>query len=228
MGSVTGGAFGTFTGKVGGVVGYIRLGKPCVRNAPKKSTKPRSSGQLNVNQKFQMGRKLISHMKEFINVGFRIAALGTGKTAQNVASSWNIKEAITGVHPNFVLDYSKVLLSKGDLPMANQPVVEYVYPNLKFQWTVAADPDAKHERDQVMLLAYHPVWERSFSILSGNRRNVGEEELYLISMAEYRNKSISPEDDFVETYISFISDDRNEVSDSYYLGRVYLTSAAQG
>lgn len=227
MGSVTGGAFGTFVGKVGDVVGYIRLGKPCVRNAPKKSTKPRSSGQLNVNKKFQMGRKLISHTKDFINVGFRVAALGTGATAQNLASSWNIKEAITGVKPNFLLDYSKVLLSKGDLPGANQPVVEYVYPNLKFQWSVASDLEAKYERDQVMLLAYHPKWERSFSVLSGNRRNVGEEELYLIPMAEYLNKNISPEDDFVETYISFISDDRNEISDSVYLGRVYLSSGTQ-
>lgn len=222
MGSVTGGPFGTFVGKVGYVVGYIRLGKPWVRNAPKKSNKPRTQGQREVNQKFQMGRALISHLQEFINVGFRLAAEGTGKTAQNVATSWNINHAITGLHPNCILDYSQVLLSQGDLPIAARPEVEYVYPCLKFKWEVPEDLEMKYARDQVMMLAYHPSGKMA-STLSGNRRKVGEDELYISPRADGGN--VHPEDDFVETYIAFISDDRRAISDSIYTGRVYLKPA---
>ncbi|WP_316842387.1 DUF6266 family protein [Pedobacter gandavensis] len=220
MGRVTGGPFGTFIGKVGNVVGYVRLGTDCVRNLPIKSNKPRTQGQREVNHKFQMGRELISQMQEFINVGYRIAAEGTGKTAQNLATSWIIKEVISGEHPNFEMDYSQLMLSKGDLPLAEQPVVEYVYPNLRFQWTVPAELDLKYERDQVMMLAYHPNLKHTSFTLSGNRRKVGEDELFVTPMADY--KEVNPEDDFVETYISFISDDRRRISDSIYTGRVYL------
>lgn len=220
MGRVTGGAFGTFIGKVGDVVGYIRLGIPFVRKAPKKSKKPRTLGQREVNRKFELVRKFISDTRGFINVGFRVAALGTGKTAQNVASSWNLKRAIDGVHPKLKLDYSQVLLSKGNLPIPMEVVVVYVYPNLKYKWRVDVDQEFKYERDQVMMLAYHPKKARSFSCLSGNRRKFGEDELCVINLSDPRQ--VSADDDFVETYIAFISDDRNAISDSVYTGRVYL------
>lgn len=220
MGRVTGGAFGTFIGKVGYVVGYIRLGQSYVRNAPIKSKKPRTPGQRGVNQKFELVRKFISDTKEFINVGFRSAALGTGKTAQNVGTSWNLKQAIVGEHPKFKLDYSQILVSKGDLPVAIAPIVEYVHPNLKFKWTVDPGQELIYERDQVMMLAYHPKNAKTFSVLSGNRRKFGEDELCVINLAHPR--VLSADSDFVETYIAFISDDRNEISDSVYVGRVYL------
>ncbi|WP_316822825.1 DUF6266 family protein [Pedobacter gandavensis] len=220
MGSVTGGPFGTFVGKVGDVVGYVRLGKAFVRNAPEKSKKPRTQGQREVNQKFQVGRKLISDLQEFINVGFRLAAEGTGKTAQNVASSWNIRHAIKGVHPDFIVDYSQVLLSQGDLPVPDQPEVEYVYPGLKFKWRVSEELESAFERDQVMLLAYHPHRKAVTHILSGNRRKVGADELMLRPELFYPD--VHPENDFVETYMAFISDDRRRISDSIYTGRVYL------
>ncbi|ALL07856.1 hypothetical protein AQ505_21585 [Pedobacter sp. PACM 27299] len=220
MGRVTGGAFGTFIGKVGGVVGYVRLGNPWVRNAPKKSEKPRTAKQLVVSHRFKMARKLISHTREFVDVGYKSAALGTGKTAQNVASSCILQEAMAGVYPDFKLDYSKVLLSKGNLPMAIQPTVEYVQPNLIFEWSVDPALEYRFNRDQVMMLAYHPLRGKSFHVLSGNRRITGTDEMSLSNMPEW--KKINPEDDFVETYIAFISDDRMAVSDSMYLGRIYL------
>lgn len=219
MGRVTGGPFGTFIGKVGHVVGYVRLGNPWVRNLPRKSNKPRTSGQRVVNRKFQMSRKLVSDMKEFVNVSFRIAAVGTGKTAQNVASSWIIKDAVIGEHPNFELDFSKVVISKGNLPLADQLEVEYVYPNVNFKWAVDPELGLKRNRDQVMMMAYHPNWERSYSVLSGNRRSVGEDQLSVRFKADYGETN--PEEDFLETYIAFISDDRTEISDSIYTGRVY-------
>lgn len=220
MGRVTGGVFGTFIGKLGNVVGYVRLGEPWVRNAPKKSNKPRTAGQLQVNRRFQIVRVFISHTREFVNVGYKGAALGTGKTAQNVASSWNTRAALVGVAPDFKLDYSRVLLSKGNLPQAIQPKVEYLQSKLIFEWTADPDMESCFRRDQVMMLAYHPEWGRSFYVLSGNRRTIGTDELSLSGMPAY--KPIRPEEDFVETYIAFISDDRMSVSDSLYTGKVYL------
>src|SRR5690606_3951713 len=89
---------------------------------------------------------------------------------------------------------------------------------LKFTWDVDPNWGYKLNRDQVMLLAYKPANDEADYLVSGARRNEGIEELKVTLRTKTDSNSVK--DEFVETYIAFISDDRNSISDSVYVGRV--------
>ncbi|WP_157262405.1 DUF6266 family protein [Pedobacter sp. PACM 27299] len=61
---------------------------------------------------------LLKPMADFINVSFKLEAEGTVKNPHNLATSYNKKHALTGQYPDIKVDYSKVILSKGSLEMA--------------------------------------------------------------------------------------------------------------
>ncbi|MNE91713.1 hypothetical protein D3C80_1893580 [compost metagenome] len=71
-----------------------------------------------------------------------------------------------------------------------------------------------------MLLAYLPANNTAEYLLSGARRNEGSEELK-VSLVPKTNNNAN-KDEYIETYIAFISDDRKRISDSVYVGRVSI------
>ena len=69
-----------------------------------------------------------------------------------------------------------------------------------------------------MLLAYKPANDEADYLVSGARRNEGTEELKVTLRTKTESNSLK--DEFIETYIAFVSDDRNSISDSVYVGRL--------
>ncbi len=214
------GILGPIIGKISNLVGYIRRGVPVVRTKPKKRRKKakRSIAQQAVNLRFLMVKRFVAVISEFINVGYHLDVADTPKIPENGAVSYLLKEAVTGVYPDYEMDFSKVLVSKGKLPPPLNPTVKLDGDTLKFSWDVNPKWGYKLNRDQVMLLAYLPANNTAEYLLSGARRNEGGEELkvYLNPETNRNNKK----DEYIETYIAFISDDRKKISDSVYVGRV--------
>lgn len=211
------GLLGPFIGKVGNLVGYIRYGQSIVRINGHNPTKPRSAAQRAVNEKFKVVMAFISPINNFINVSFRLDIIGTGKNPQNAAVSYNVMHAVKGTSPDFEMDYSKALVSKGDLPGAVNPAAELIAPGiLKFKWDADVPEDWSRWNDKVMLLAYYPEAKQVYYVLSGAKRSKGEDVLEI----EGLNNSLK--DQAIETYIAFITDDRERISDSQYTGRIDL------
>jgi len=71
-----------------------------------------------------------------------------------------------------------------------------------------------------MMLAYLPANKRTYLSLSGARRSEGEDMLEIRTVAA--DRGATKRDDVIETYIAFISDDRQSISDSIYAGRINL------
>lgn len=223
MARIKSGILGPLVGKLANMVGYVRLGEPVLRMRPKKpiKKKPRSEAQKAVNMRFKVVRSFISAIKGFVNVGFKNAVAGTTRTAQNGAASYNMKEALIGEYPDFTLDYSKVKVCKGNLPCPINPTFELVGNDLIFKWDVDPNWDYELTRDQVMMLAYLPLNNTASSINSGARRDTRKDTLDIRPLKGLRGES---EDRIVETYISFISDDRQSISDSVYVGSVDISN----
>lgn len=220
MAKLKNGIFGPLIGKLANTVGYVRRGQSLIRMAPipKKKKKPRSDAQNAVNMRFKIVKSFIAKIHEFVNVGFRLDVAGSTKIPENGAVSYNLKNAVTGEYPKLSLDYSKVLVSKGKLPGPVNALVEIDGYNLKFKWDLNPDWGFDLKRDQVMMLAYCPAAKKASYCLSGARRSAGLDEL--IAPAERNVQGQLVKEQSIETYIAFISDDRQNISDSVYLGKV--------
>jgi hypothetical protein len=210
MGKLLSGISGGFTGKVGANIGYVLNGQNIVRALPHVNPH-RSERQKANSQKMTVVNKFFYYMKPLLKVGFNIAAIGTTKNYYNLAVSYNKKYALKGEYPDIEMDYPNVLISQGSLLPAINPVVEVVPEGLRFSWDQAHSDDSHRNNDQVMLLAYAPVSGKIRVIRYGAERYEGSETLHIID-----DMLSEP----VETYISFINDERTAVATSIYTGRI--------
>src|SRR6476660_7674027 len=110
------GILGGFSGKLGTVVGSTWKGIDVMRSMPTKTDRVPSQAQKDQYAKFSMMGKFFQTMMGFIQVGFK--KYQQEQSTYNAAMSYNLKNAITGVTPNFSIDFDKVLVSRGDLPSA--------------------------------------------------------------------------------------------------------------
>ncbi|SFH50755.1 DUF6266 family protein [Pedobacter insulae] len=210
MAIISEGINGGFTGKAGSVVGYNRMGKWIIRGLPRAKKKNRrvSAGQQASRSVFTKMQYFLSPIVPFIRVGFNMESRSRQITAHNAAKSYNMLNAFT---PEGEIDYSKVLVSFGKLPGALAATLETDDAGLHFSWNDNSKEKDASSDDQVMLLAYNVAKKGTYWMLSGARRKVGKETLKV-------GKSDKPK--VLHTYIAFISDDRQRISMSTYLGEI--------
>jgi len=220
MARIKQGILGPITGRIANIIGYERLGQPVIRSIGRKSSIPRSDAQKAVSMKFKLTKAFLKPLKNFINVSYKTAVKGSTKIPENQAQSYNSKFAIKGIYPDLEIDYTKVMVSEGDLPGAENITIELEGNMLKFKWD--SDPELHHHRfrDQAMLVAYLPTNNNAFYTVSSARRSAGEDilEIHPVKKANGNDEI----DQSVEAYIAFISDDREQVSNSIYAGRIAL------
>jgi RimJ/RimL family protein N-acetyltransferase len=219
MGKLINGIFGGFHGRIGNLVGYTLKGKYIVRKIGK-SAKPLTPGRKSNCQKMTVVNEILSPSLPVIRAGFRLAVAGTDKNEYNEAVSYNKKNAIQGEYPNISLDYTKVLVSMGDLPVAVNPVINQTAKadEIEFNWEVAADLPIQRYNDRAMLMVYFPELKLTFYHLSGSKRVEGKDILRIDS--DYAGERM-------EAYISFIKDDGQSVSNSVYAGSLNLDHKTQ-
>lgn len=222
MARLKNGIFGKIVGKIANLITYERLGENVARMKPVKPKHPkkRTPAQQAVNIRFSLIKSFVAAGKDFIHVSFAADVKGSTKIPENGAVSYNLKHALVGEFPDFRIDFEKVLVSKGKLPMAEEPAVVLEEKKLKFSWSTDHIPNYQRGRDQVMMYAYFADSNKTESITSGARRLQGHDELdisYFMQNSAHVTKNTS-----AEVYMAFISDDRKAVSDSIYLGNVSL------
>ena len=210
MGILRDGITGFVTGKVGDMVFYVLNGENVVRHAGK-SVKPRSEAQLANQAKMALVNLVLKPLLEFVNIGFAHVTQDDRSNPYNRAVSYNKINAIAGVYPDLLIDYSEVSVSKGKLPVAEGGTVELVADGLKFDWLFDSDMPYPRENDRAMLLAYFPVLGSAVYSLEGASRKAGADLLVLPGelLAEP-----------MEVYIAFVAANGKSVSNSVYLGRL--------
>lgn len=208
MGKLKNGIFGSITGKVGNLVIYKSKGQDIVRTIGR-SGKPFSKKQQANHQRMRVVNDFLGGLNRFIDIGFELEVAGTTSNAYNGAVAYNFKHALQGEFPEISVDYSKALLSKGDLPAALNTTIVKTADGIEVTWESPEALSANREEDQVMLLVYLPEEKNSVCKLSNVLRPAGKDSIPL-------HESILNQQ--LEVYISFRSDDRKAISDSVYCG----------
>lgn len=127
-------------------------------------------------------------------------------TAHNAAKSYNMRYAQDA---NGDIDYANFRFTFGSLIGAENPSVVKDDVGFHFSWLNNADNKWVRETDQVMLLVYNVKEQSIYGKLSGARRSDGMDTIELPA-AEKGNE--------LHTWISFISDDRQSIAMSSYMG----------
>lgn len=210
MAIVTGGINGPFKGKVGSIIGYQLNGQNVIKGLPKKSAKNKrgSVAQKACRSKFIKIQQFLKPILPFIQIGFNMEARSRQLSAHNAAKSYSLLNAFT---VDGELDYSKVLVTYGDLPSPLDVNVDKDDVGLHFTWTDNSTRRTDQSNDQVMLLAYDLEKGDTHFMFSGARRKAGHETLEISKGSKGKE---------LHLWIAFISDDRQLISMSTYAGSV--------
>ena len=207
MGKIGQGILGGLSGKVGNIIGGSWKGIDYIRIKPTSVANPRTEGQVNQRNKFTATLEFLQPNKDFINVGYKSFAIK--QTAFNAAMSYVLNNAIIGVTPDFSVDYSSALLSKGILSKALNPTADLTTAGqVSFSWDDNSTENNAKRTDKAMLLVYNPIKNESTYQLAGAERITGTDVLTIPNT--YAG-------DTVELFMAFVALD-GKVSNSSYIG----------
>ena len=198
------------TGRTGNTVTYLRYGKLVKRTIGLRTDKP-TVPVLKSRQITALITAFLKPVKGFMAIGFELEGKNNLTSYYTVASSYNRLNAILGSYPDQQIDYTKVLFSQGKMPAIPVAAVNRTEKGLTFNWDASFNAKGINENDQVMLMAYAPGKRGTTFQLNAGRRKEGEARLPI----RKRRKPL-----LLETYISFISENRKSISNSIYTGQV--------
>jgi len=212
MGTINKGILGGFSGKVGSVVGGSWKGIDYMRSKGNRTNFTATDKQLAQQLKFALMMHFLQPMAGLLSISFRDFAVKM--TGINSAFAYNIKNCITGVYPSFGIDYSLVLVSRGDLPNALAPVVTSGAGSLlTFSWTDNSGVGSAKATDQAILVAFCPDLQQAiYTTIGGNRSALTGE----LNLGPFAGKA-------VETYIGFIAQDGKNIATSIFTGEVTVS-----
>ncbi len=210
MGKISQGILGGFSGKVGNVIGGNWKGIDYMRVRPASVSNPQTEGQVDQRLRFSTVLGFLQPLRGHLKIGFRNYAIKM--TEFNNAMSYNVKNAVIGVYPDYVIDYESALISRGGLtgalnPTVNSPGVGQV----QFNWVDNSINGNERPNDRAMVLVYNPARNEAVYVTDGSARSTGNHTLTVPD--QYSG-------DTVYTFIAFISEDRKEVSNSKYIGEL--------
>jgi hypothetical protein len=208
MGKIGRGILGGVSGKVANIVGSRWKGIDYIRAKPLSVANPRTLLQVNQRTKFALVLRFLQPNLNFVKIGYKNYAVK--KSQFNSAMSYLLNNAIIGVSPNFEIDYSLALLSRGNLSTALNPVFDLSTPGqVEFSWDDNSTDGNANATDKVMVVAYNPLKGESIYLTEGAIRTDLSQSLVLPN-------SYSGEE--VHLFISFMSADETQLSNSTYIG----------
>ena len=213
------GIHGKFSGRVGNVVGSSWKGTGVMRIRPASVSNPNTGRQQQQRGKFGMVVRFIQAHTPLVRSGFKPWA--NGLTPYNAAVSYNLANAIIGEVPNLSIDFSKVLISRGDLPLVSNLTSTAPAPGaLLLEWSGSTLLKGARADDKLMVSVYNEADNVSLAYASVAERSTGTAELDIPT--EWAGKT-------VEVLVFLIAADaiggvetKSQVSNTVWGGQVEL------
>ena len=197
-------------GRRGDYVTYQRLGQWVTRFAGKPER--RTNGQLANEMSMTVTNTLLSPLKDFIKISLKNSPKKKKTwSLYNLAVSLNKPGAITGRFPEIEVDYSKAIFAVGVIPVPVNHQVSIADSVVSFTWEADLQTAGCDPTDQVMCIILFPEISQGMTVLHGALR---AEEKQRIVLPTFTGKL------HMETYLCFISGDRESVSNSVYTGQL--------
>ena len=211
MGKLQNGILGNFKGSVGPIMGSSWLGREYIKTRNRQTNKPASSGQLVQRAKFLVLTRFISAIGKLVNLSFKDSSLQI--TGRNIAFQYHYLNAITGAYPDYALDYTKVLVSRGKLLTVSNPTAGASGNGfVQFKWTDNSGIPMANAADRCVAVVYCPELNKAIYTTEGAHRSAGG---YSINAWFFTGKT-------VETWLAFISADKVDFATSVYTGRLVV------
>jgi len=213
MSTIKQGILGGFSGKTGTVVGSSWKGIAVMRGIAPSVSNPRTAAQLAQRAKFAATIKFLQPLTPFLRIGFKNQAVGM--TGFNAAMSYNVSNALSGTYPAYEIDYSKALVSMGNLPGALNPeVTSTTAGEIEYTWADNSDDTNASPTDKALLVVYNPARSQVVTVVDGNTRTGGSQTITLPS-----NFS----SDEVQCFISFANENQAVLSNSEFVGGIIVS-----
>ena len=209
MGKINLGILGSFSGKVGNVVGGSWKGISYMRAKASSVSNPRTEGQMSQRSKFALVLGILKPITGFIRVGYK--RFTTKQTAFNAAMSYILNNAITGTFPDFSVDLSKVLVSRGNLAPASNAAAIGAGGSIGLTWDDNSASNMANATDKALVVVMNPVRAEAVYETAGSLRSTGIHEIAV--PADWLGES-------VEVFLGFIAEDGKDLANSVYLGSV--------
>jgi hypothetical protein len=213
MGKLSRGILGGFQGQTGTVYGCFWRLMDLIKAMPRKVKRPPTEAQLPVQLKFGLMTAFLKRLGSIIKLGFQHAP--SNQSAMNAAVAYNISKAITGVLPDFSINFAKLRFSEGVLAEANEAeILIDTAGTIKFKWL--ADPlgtENSDPTDKVTFVVYNPDKDK-LVVLSG-----------AVARSALQYSLLVPGDfsgDTVECWMSLVRADKKLVSNTQYIGPFLL------
>ena len=207
MGKINLGILGSFSGKVGNVVGGNWKGISYMRAKATSVSNPRTEGQMGQRSKFALTLDFLKPITAYVRTGYKTYA--SKQTAFNAAMSYIVKNAVSGAFPNYALDFSRVLVSRGSLTQPSSPNVSMSAGRATITWNDNSGQGDAQPTDVAMPLAFNS--DKGEAVFSTAATTRADQSAELNFPADWNG-------DTVELYIGFASADGINVANSIYLG----------
>lgn len=209
MGIINKGILGPVSGTVGTVIGGSWKGISYLRSQPTSRRTSFTQPQLEQQAKFSTVMKFLQTMTPLLSVSFRDYAVHM--TGFNNAMRYTLNNAVTGTYPAYTIDYSMALVSRGDLPNAQNPQASSTAAGvIKFDWSDNSGVGKAMPTDKSILVAYCPARKQCIFTTAGQDRNMETDTLTADAFTGLQ----------VETYLGFISEDGKNIASSVFTGTI--------
>lgn len=207
MGTIKQGILGGFSGKVGTVIGGSWKGISYMRSQAQSIKNPRTEAQMEQRSKFALTLAFLKPITAYVRTGFKNYA--NKQTEFNAAMSYTCLNAVTGTYPDYALDYSLALVSRGTLTPIENAAATTSAGKINFTWTDNSGNGSALATDLAMPLVFNKDKGEAVYNTAAATRADGTAELNL--PANWMG-------DKVEVYLGFVSADGKTVANSVYLG----------
>ncbi|WP_310992296.1 DUF6266 family protein [Aequorivita marina] len=210
MGTFQKGILGGFRGKVGSVVGVRWRDKYVMRSLPETKDRPPTEEQRKVRERFSLVARFLNPMKPIVDKYF--GKKQGDKSPFNLATSYHIRQAVLEVGPDFVMDYQKVLISKGDLSGLQSPVLTAPAANtMQLDYVDNTGQGFAKADDQLLVVLYAAdLHEYQLFTPAGMR----DETVVNLPLPPYWTGQA------INAWATFVDAEEKQVATSSYLGEV--------
>ena len=206
MGVLKNGPNGGFSGKAGSVVGSSWKDIEYIRGLPRLRTSAPKVNEVKNRKKFALTQDWLKELSCFFTIG--LMNYSGRMTAYNAAISLN-KNAIRFDGEQLHIDYPSIILSHGNLPIDENPVLTITNGQINLKWEAVSN-SYLDSNDELLFACYSPERKVAFFSIGQTDRQSSRFEMEVSKF--FAGKT-------VEAYMAFCSRDRKRASISRYLGQ---------
>ncbi|HLO90394.1 MAG TPA: DUF6266 family protein [Lentimicrobium sp.] len=201
-------------GRINNITMYTLNGENIMRIIPAHVYNPKTTGQTDHRTKIRVASKFLKTINEFIKIGYQDTSLDY---PANEARQYVIKNCFNQTPDGPVLDYEKVLISRGEIAKPEGYKLTVEKDLVHIDWQTSPNDNVRRNDDRVKVVMYYFTDndEKSQLINTPARRKDGTVTL-----------SIPVHSSPVQVWMFFhnaeekVGESRKNISDSVWLGEI--------